>query len=196
MNWDKREWISIYKDGFNLFLLEENLVLAQRSTPPPKGNMHPALVRFLIEFIASKKSNSFFFQTFKPLVDTVGLFKSKFQPVEFLVDLRLDFQDYNKLRKIWVRPLSRFPPNHILQPNISLLFFNFSRSGTRRSSPTATRARPPRRPSTTGFSCRTASTSSTRPPPFYWARDCRSTGPRGPPSGSAPSPPSTKWRRM
>ena len=49
----------------------------------------------------------FFLQTFKPLVDTVGLFKSKFQPVEFLVDLRLDFQDYNKLRKIWVRPLSR-----------------------------------------------------------------------------------------
>ena len=48
LSWDKREWISIYKDGFNLFLLEENLVLAQRSTPPPKGNMHPALVRILL----------------------------------------------------------------------------------------------------------------------------------------------------
>ena len=47
----------------------------------------------------------FFFQTFKPLVDSVGLYKqgkgSKL-PVEFLSDLKLDFQDCNKLTSITV----------------------------------------------------------------------------------------------
>ena len=46
-----------------------------------------------------------FFQTFKPLVDTPGLYKtpkgSKL-PVEFLSDLKLDFQDCNKLKVITV----------------------------------------------------------------------------------------------
>ena len=46
-----------------------------------------------------------YFQTFKPLVDTVGLYKgpkgSKL-PVEFLSDLKLDFQDCNKLTSITV----------------------------------------------------------------------------------------------
>lgn len=46
-----------------------------------------------------------FFQTFKPLVDSVGLYKqgkgSKL-PVEFLSDLKLDFQDCNKLTSITV----------------------------------------------------------------------------------------------
>ena len=45
----------------------------------------------------------FYFQTFKPLVDNVGLWKNKHnKPVEFLGDLRLDFQDCNKLRTIRV----------------------------------------------------------------------------------------------
>jgi hypothetical protein len=48
----------------------------------------------------------FFFQTFTPLVDSVGLWKgpkgSK-HPVEFLADLKLDFQDCNKVRIIRVR---------------------------------------------------------------------------------------------
>jgi hypothetical protein len=49
LDWDKREWISIYKDDFQLFLLEENLVLAHRSSAPysasHSGSLHPALVR-------------------------------------------------------------------------------------------------------------------------------------------------------
>ncbi len=47
------------------------------------------------------------FQTFKPLVDNVGLFNMKGPkgaklPVEFLADLKLDFQDCTKLRTIRV----------------------------------------------------------------------------------------------
>ena len=50
LHWDKREWISIYKeDNFALFLLEENLVLAHRSSAPyaqpHSGTLHPAMVR-------------------------------------------------------------------------------------------------------------------------------------------------------
>ena len=47
----------------------------------------------------------YLFQTFKSLVDNTGLFKSGHQkkPVEFLGDLKLDFQDYNKLKVIRVR---------------------------------------------------------------------------------------------
>ena len=42
-----------------------------------------------------------FFQTFDPLVDNLNLWKNKLQkPVEFLGDLKLDFQDYNKLKTI------------------------------------------------------------------------------------------------
>ena len=63
---------------FHLFLLEENLVLAHRTAAG--GSLHPAL-------------------SFRPLVDNVGLWKSKHhKPVEFLTDLKLDFQDCNKLR--------------------------------------------------------------------------------------------------
>ena len=47
----------------------------------------------------------FALQTFKPLVDNVGLYKGpkgwKY-PVEFLSDLMLDFQDCNKLKVITV----------------------------------------------------------------------------------------------
>ena len=44
------------------------------------------------------------FQVFKPLVDNAGLWKGKngSKPVEFLVDMKLDFQDYNKLKFIRV----------------------------------------------------------------------------------------------
>ena len=61
--------------------MEKNLVLTNRS-----GNFHPAL-------------------SFKLLVDASGHFKgSKTNkvPVEFLSDLKIDFQDCNKLRVITV----------------------------------------------------------------------------------------------
>ncbi len=43
-------------------------------------------------------------QTFRALIDGVGLYKSKQQkkPVEFMTDWKLDFQDYSKLRAITV----------------------------------------------------------------------------------------------
>ena len=48
--WQKREWLSVYGDDFHLLLLEHDLVLAHRSSPPTKaasaqGTLHPALVR-------------------------------------------------------------------------------------------------------------------------------------------------------
>ncbi len=114
LEWEKREWLSVYKDGFHLFLLEESLVLAHRmsalyASSPAGGSLHPALVRIFApnpfrEIISLSTPSLFYLQTFKPLVDNVGLFKSKHQkqPVEFLGDLKLDFQDYNKLKVIRV----------------------------------------------------------------------------------------------
>ena len=82
--WDTREWLNVYKDGFSFLAVEQTLVLAHRSGQVSQGNLHPAL-------------------TFKPLVDNSGLYKgpkgSK-HPVEFLSDLKLDFQDCNKLKVI------------------------------------------------------------------------------------------------
>ena len=85
VEWTKREWIHVYSSpSVHLFLIENTLCLAPRTVAPfsKDGIMHPAL-------------------TFLPLVDTVGLWKQKIQkPVEFLGDLRLDFQDYVKLRSV------------------------------------------------------------------------------------------------
>ena len=49
-DWQKREWINVYKDNFHLLLLEDNLVLAPRTVEPfsKDGNLHPALVSFYI----------------------------------------------------------------------------------------------------------------------------------------------------
>ena len=45
-----------------------------------------------------------FFQTFKPLIDNAGLWKVKNnKPIEYLTDLKLDFQDYAKLKPMRVR---------------------------------------------------------------------------------------------
>jgi len=86
VSWDTREWLNVYKDNYQLLAVEHKLVLANRSGGRDQGNLWPAL-------------------TFKPLVDTPGLYKtpkgSKL-PVEFLSDLKLDFQDCNKLKVITV----------------------------------------------------------------------------------------------
>ena len=79
--WETREWLNVYKDNFHLLAVEKNLVLTGRS-----GNFHPAL-------------------SFKLLVDASGHFKgpkTNKVPVEFLSDLKIDFQDCNKLRVITV----------------------------------------------------------------------------------------------
>ena len=130
LDWDKREWFPVHKGShFHLFLLEESLVLAHRTSAAyaagVSGVLHPAMVKMLLLFkiMASALANKFepkvvvkcvlkqaqspnlsIFQTFKPLVDTVGLYsrsKQK-QPVEFMGDLKLDFQDTSKLRVIRV----------------------------------------------------------------------------------------------
>lgn len=46
-DWQKREWLNVYKDNLHLLLIEENLVLAPRTVEPfsKDGNLHPALVR-------------------------------------------------------------------------------------------------------------------------------------------------------
>ena len=86
-SWSSREWLNVYKDKeYNFLVVENTLVLATRTGQSGHGNLHPAL-------------------TFKPLVDTPGLYKgpkgSKL-PVEFLSDLKLDFQDCTKLKVITV----------------------------------------------------------------------------------------------
>ena len=118
-DWQKRDWLNVYKDNLHLLLIEENLVLAPRTVEPfsKEGNLHPALVSFfatscyiqtihLFNYSLNllNKIILYFLQTFKPLVDNVGLWKNKHnKPVEFLGDLRLDFQDCNKLKTIRVR---------------------------------------------------------------------------------------------
>ena len=49
-DWQKREWINVYKDNFHLLLIEDNLVLAPRTVEPfsKDGNLHPALVSLYI----------------------------------------------------------------------------------------------------------------------------------------------------
>ena len=112
---------NVYKDNLHLLLIEENLVLAPRTVEPfsKDGNLHPALVSLNIGSYYVQLVHTFkiiiyslnllyiaillFLQTFKPLVDNVGLWKNKHnKPVEFLGDLRLDFQDCNKLKTIKV----------------------------------------------------------------------------------------------
>ena len=96
-------------------------MLAPRTVEPfsKDGNLHPALVSLNIGSYYVQLVHTFkiiiyslnllyiaillFLQTFKPLVDNVGLWKNKHnKPVEFLGDLRLDFQDCNKLKTIKV----------------------------------------------------------------------------------------------
>ena len=45
-DWQKREWINVYRDNLHLLLIEENLVLAPRTVEPfsKDGHLHPALV--------------------------------------------------------------------------------------------------------------------------------------------------------
>ena len=91
-NWENRQWITVYSNH-HVFLLEERLVLAQRGSPnSANGYLHPALA-------------------FKPLVDKCDLFpkgssKPCNKPVEFLSDLKLHFQDPNKLK-----PYRNWNPN-------------------------------------------------------------------------------------
>ena len=48
VDWDKRDWLNVYKDHFHLLAVEQNLVLAHRSNS--MGNLQPALVIFLLHF--------------------------------------------------------------------------------------------------------------------------------------------------
>ena len=79
--WETREWLNVYKDNFHVLAVEKNLVLVTRS-----GHLQPAL-------------------SFQLLVDSPGQFKGQKGnkvPVEFLSDLKIDFQDCNRLRVITV----------------------------------------------------------------------------------------------
>ena len=107
----KREWIHVYRAQLHLFLIENTLCMAPRTVAPfsKDGILHPALVsQFVVDLQNLIAGNCtiynvryFSFQTFLALVDNVGLWKQKLQkPVEFLGDLRLDFQDYAKLKTV------------------------------------------------------------------------------------------------
>ncbi|CAH1990409.1 unnamed protein product [Acanthoscelides obtectus] len=82
VEWQRREWISVYKDGlFHLFMIEQTLVWAHRRDPYTNAHstaLWPAL-------------------TFTALVSSVDL-PNHLQPVEFLVDRELAFKDYKQLK--------------------------------------------------------------------------------------------------
>jgi hypothetical protein len=110
IGWEKREWLQLYKDNFQIFLVEDSLCVAKRISPAPtsitgSGSIHPALVsNKTMCFIFS---NYFFkkilFQAFKPLVDQTGLWKTKHvKPIEFVVDLKVEFHDYSELQYLKV----------------------------------------------------------------------------------------------
>ena len=45
-DWERREWFNVYKDNYQLFAVEQTLVLAKRSsgTQLSRGDLHPAFV--------------------------------------------------------------------------------------------------------------------------------------------------------
>ena len=49
-DWERREWFNVYKDNYQLFAVEQTLVLAKRSSGPQPslGDLHPAFVSGII----------------------------------------------------------------------------------------------------------------------------------------------------
>ncbi|RWS08206.1 hypothetical protein B4U79_07813, partial [Dinothrombium tinctorium] len=80
VDWRKREWICVYEQKFQVFLIEYTLIwVLRKETPVGKNVFWPAL-------------------NYKSLLDKIGLTDHKFQPIEHFVDRRLDFVDYSSLK--------------------------------------------------------------------------------------------------
>ncbi|XP_054265577.1 lysine-specific demethylase 3A-like isoform X2 [Macrosteles quadrilineatus] len=76
--WQRREWISVYKDNiFQVFMVESSLVWCDRKDP----------------YTSLKSSVLWPALTFTSLVATMDLSSQRLQPVEFLVDQELAFKD-------------------------------------------------------------------------------------------------------
>ncbi|CAG9857722.1 unnamed protein product [Phyllotreta striolata] len=81
--WQRREWLSVHqKDGlFRLFMVERGLVWARREDP----------------FSTARETVLWPALTFSSLVSKLDL-PGDLQPVEFLVDRTLAFEDYARLK--------------------------------------------------------------------------------------------------
>jgi len=135
IGWEKREWLQLYKDNFHIFLVEDSLCVSKRISPPPssvtgKGSIHPALVWDVNDKTANKFKSLFTritvdIQAFKPLVDRSGFWKTKHaKPIEFIVDLKVEFHDYSELQ--YLKVLIKVSVFFELHPNKN----NFFRPGT------------------------------------------------------------------
>ncbi|XP_030757045.1 probable JmjC domain-containing histone demethylation protein 2C isoform X2 [Sitophilus oryzae] len=79
VEWQRREWITVYHNLFHIFLVEQALVWADRKDPYSHGTViWPAL-------------------TFMPIVSNVEI-PNNLQPVEFLLDRELTFKEYKTLK--------------------------------------------------------------------------------------------------
>ena len=52
-DWERREWFNVYKDNYQLFAVEQTLVLAKRSsgTQLSRGDLHPAFVSTITQYL-------------------------------------------------------------------------------------------------------------------------------------------------
>ena len=52
-DWERREWFNVYKDNYQLFAVEQTLVLAKRSsgTQLSRGDLHPAFVSTITRYL-------------------------------------------------------------------------------------------------------------------------------------------------
>ncbi|XP_044259343.1 lysine-specific demethylase 3A [Tribolium madens] len=84
VEWHRREWISVYKDKlFHLFMVEQGLAWVKRRDPFAPSSTTTVLWPAL---------------TFSPLVSAVDVMLQQQQPVEFLLDKELAFEDYKLLK--------------------------------------------------------------------------------------------------
>ena len=58
-DWERREWFNVYKDNYQLFAVEQTLVLAKRSsgTQLSRGDLHPAFVSTIYFSVKSFSRN-------------------------------------------------------------------------------------------------------------------------------------------
>uniref|UniRef100_A0A1Y1LQ77 [histone H3]-dimethyl-L-lysine(9) demethylase n=2 Tax=Photinus pyralis TaxID=7054 RepID=A0A1Y1LQ77_PHOPY len=83
VEWHRREWISVYKEGlFHLFLVEQGLSWGDRTDP----------------FATSQAQVLWPALTFVAMVSTVDV-PLHLQPIEFLFDKELAFRDYKQLKQ-------------------------------------------------------------------------------------------------
>ncbi|XP_074599516.1 lysine demethylase 3 isoform X2 [Brevipalpus obovatus] len=81
VDWRKREWIHVYDQQFQVFLIEQSIIWTVRKEEGSQGLEKDWLAL-----------------NFKPLVDKVSVQQSPLQPIEFFDDKQLNFVDIDQLK--------------------------------------------------------------------------------------------------